>query len=79
MQYAVSGSSHPLQCEVKNETALISWIEPGSSFEERESGPYTIDNVALEDEGEYICVIYFSSHDFFARKTVQLSVVGETY
>ena len=78
VQYAVSGTSHTLQCEVENQNAIIYWMEPGVSFDDKEAGSYAIDGATLEDEGEYTCVVYFSEADVFTQMTVQLYVVGKT-
>jgi hypothetical protein len=78
VQHAISGTSHTLQCEVENENAIVYWMEPGVSFDDKEPGPYVIDGATLEDEGEYTCVVYFSEADVFTQMTVQLYVVGET-
>ena len=58
---------------------MISWMGPGRSFEEREEGSYIIDSVTLGHEGVYTCVVYFSTDDITAMKTVHLKVVGEHF
>ena len=77
IQYAVNGTSHTLQCSVNDENTLVTWIEPGGSFDDREEGPYVIESVRLDDQADYTCVVYFSSDDIFVHKTIHLSVVGE--
>lgn len=77
VQYAVNGSSYTLQCEVEEDTARVSWMEPGETYNEREEGQHTIESVVLEDEGEYTCVVYFAESDIDTQKTVQLYVVGK--
>ena len=77
VQYAVNGSSYTLQCEVEEDTALVSWMEPGETQDQREPGQHTIESAALEDEGEYTCVAYFPASDIATQKTVQLYVVGK--
>ena len=77
IQYAVNGTTHTLQCSVNDENALVTWIEPGGSFDDREEGPYVIESVRLDDQADYTCVVYFSSDDIFVHKTIHLSVVGE--
>lgn len=77
VQYAVNGSSYTLQCEVEEDTALVSWMEPGETHDDRQQGPHFIESATLEDEGEYTCVIYFPQYDLFTHKTVQLYVVGK--
>ena len=77
VQYAVNGSSYTLQCEVEEDTALVSWMEPGETHDQRELGPHIIQSAALEDEGEYTCVVYFPENDIFTQKAIQLYVVGK--